>query len=420
LGAAGEEFNLLNASDPTSRRVYVGKGAKYCTPKDPLHDFMDTGFQVFAPGAPPQGGSGEPTMGGFAANYATWGGDPQDVMNCYTPDQVPVISALAQSFHTCTRSFAAVPGPTGPNRMFVHTGSSAGYDGDNYYNYPINATSIYDLLDAANVSWAIHFHDFTTAHGIYPTNTHAANFVQDVGFARFLQQVATGTQPAYTFLVPQLGRMNGSEIPTSQHPVFDVRPGEQLIKTVYEALRASPAWNDTLLILTYDEHGGFWDSVSPPAAVNPWPDRLPTPFPFDFGRLGVRVPTILVSPRLATNLDDTLYDTSSVPATVAKIFGVPVEPLGARAAAANTFEAFFLDPPRTDAPTTLPAPPSSPPICPKPPGLHGLHAEAAEMYEQLLRWRGVQHRMTRRLEDVVDDDSATAFSLEAIALLSAA
>lgn len=81
-----------------------------------------------------------------------------------------------------------------------------------------------------------------------------------------------------------------------QHPDHDVSAGDQLIKDVYEAVRSSPLWEKTALVITYDEHGGFYDHVPPPTGV-PNPDGLnSTDDPFDFTRLGVRVPTVVISP----------------------------------------------------------------------------------------------------------------------------
>ncbi len=121
----------------------------------------------------------------------------------------------------------------------------------------MNATAIQEHLMAENYTWMIHFHDFTTAHGIHPLNTHQDNYLMDMGFKHFLTNLKKGTIPNYTWLVPLLGEKDGMR-PTSQHPSYDIRPGESQIKEIYETLRASDRWNDTLFVITYDEHGGFW------------------------------------------------------------------------------------------------------------------------------------------------------------------
>ena len=82
------------------------------------------------------------------------------------------------------------------------------------------------------------------------------------------------------------------------HPSHDVSEGQKLVKEVYEALRSSPQWNEILFIITYDEHGGFYDHVPTPLDGVPNPDGIlgPPPYNFEFNRLGVRVPTFFISP----------------------------------------------------------------------------------------------------------------------------
>ena len=145
----------------------------------------------------------------------------------------------------------------------------------------------------------------------------------------------------------------------SQHPLDDVTHGEQLIKAVYEAVRNSPIWENSLLIVTWDEHGGFYDHVVPPPAIPPG-DKIVTPganqYGFTFAQYGPRVPAVVVSPRIPKNLiDHRRYDHSSVPATIEALFGLG--PLTQRDATANNVTPLAsLTSPRTDTPTTLPSP----------------------------------------------------------------
>jgi phospholipase C len=132
-----------------------------------------------------------------------------------------------------------------------------------------------------------------------------------------------------------------------------------LIKELYEAIRASPHWDESLLVITYDEHGGFYDHVAPPTAVAPG-DRILDPannrHGFDFRQLGVRVPAVIVSPLIPRNLvDHTVYDHTSVLATVEEFFGLA--PLTERDRHATSMTHLLsLGTPRVDAPTTLPPP----------------------------------------------------------------
>jgi hypothetical protein len=136
-----------------------------------------------------------------------------------------------------------------------------------------------------------------------------------------------------------------------------VKLGEYLIAEVYDALRSSQFWEKSLLVILYDEHGGFFDRVPPPGLV-PSPDGKKSKHPdFDFTRLGVRVPAILVSPYVEKGqVDSTIYEHSSLPATIRILFDLP-EGLTARDKAANTFEKnLSRSIPRSDTPLTLPVP----------------------------------------------------------------
>jgi phospholipase C len=164
----------------------------------------------------------------------------------------------------------------------------------------------------------------------------------------------------YTFIEPNYGDITADTYVggSSQHPMDDVYGGEGLVKAVYEAIRNSPLWATSLLIITYDEHGGFYDHL-PPVDATPPNDGSgfglnDTHFPFDL--YGVRVPAIVVSPLIAAGVvDHTVYDHSSVLATVERLFGMPA--LTQRDGAANDVRSLLtLSSPRTDCPTTLPGP----------------------------------------------------------------
>jgi phospholipase C len=170
----------------------------------------------------------------------------------------------------------------------------------------------------------------------------------------------------YIFIEPHYGRVYGDyEGGTSQHPLDDVTAGERLIKEVYESIRQSPHWDESALVITYDEHGGFYDHVPPPTAPAPDDGAPGTHYQFDFKQLGVRVPAVLVSPFIPRGtIDHRIYDHSSVPATLTKLFNLPPvngrPHLTNRDAQANTFESLFSLPnTRTDTPETLPAVPDS-------------------------------------------------------------
>jgi len=168
----------------------------------------------------------------------------------------------------------------------------------------------------------------------------------------FKDDAAKNTLPDYAFIEPKYTSFLGEA--NDQHPPHSVAAGEQLIAEVYNAVRTSPGWNDTLFIVLYDEHGGIFDHELPPSgppyAVPP-DDNISQ---FTFGRFGPRVPAILMSPYIkAGTIVDTVFDHSAIPAMLKKTFGLK-DYLTKRDAAANTFEHVFnLDAPRTDAPVNL-------------------------------------------------------------------
>jgi len=182
--------------------------------------------------------------------------------------------------------------------------------------------------------------------------------------------VQAGNLPEYTFIEPCYGGFLSTDFASgnSMHPQDDVRAGDALIKQIYETLRNSELWQDTLLVITFDEHGGFFDHVPPPAAV-PTGDDATYANPaddFSFNLYGVRVPAVVISAYTQKGTvigadpgdSTTVFDHTSILATVEARFGLP--PLTERDQQANTLEAALnLDSPRTDAPTTLPNPSAS-------------------------------------------------------------
>jgi len=143
----------------------------------------------------------------------------------------------------------------------------------------------------------------------------------------------------------------------NRHPLTDIALGEGLIKETYEAIRNSAHWNSSVLIVTWDEHGGFYDHAFPPGAMAPGdssPQDKHNQYGFTFQQYGPRVPTVVISPLAPKNvIDHRLYDHASIPATIGAFFAV--NPLTQRDANANRLDALLtLNAPRPDTPTTLP------------------------------------------------------------------
>src|SRR5262245_34648890 len=188
-----------------------------------------------------------------------------DTMGYYTDGDLPFYYGLAESFAISDRYFAAVIGPTFPNRAYFLAGTSFGHLSTSEtitaggYK-PITGT-IFDRLDAAGVSWIDYYSDLPYSL-IFATSAGHTKSV-----SAFATDAAAGTLPAVAFVDPSAfpdQLINGTLFQTDEHPPWDIRAGEYFVSTIITALRNSPSWNDSILLLTYDEHGGFYDHVAPP------------------------------------------------------------------------------------------------------------------------------------------------------------
>ncbi len=360
-GLTGSEFNLVDPADPASARVPVSRDAAYLgdfgdPPIDPSHEHTDVNRQLFDANPPPVPLPAVTSIG-FVKNYAGLeGGTPESgrrIMKCFDPQKLPVLTALAKEFALCDRWFSSVPGQTWPNRFFVHAASSGGFLDNTLRNYTMR--TIFDNLSAAGERWTVYFHD--APHCLTLASLRKPEYKNNFRPFNVFFPLAckTNTLPSYSFIEPRYFDFLGLKA-NDQHPPHDVRLGEELIADVYEALRNSPAWPHTLLVVTYDEHGGLYDHVLPPTCEAADGTDCVAP-PFDFRRLGVRVPAVVVSPFIAKGaVDSTVYDHTSIPATVKAIFDLPAF-LTARDAAANTPIGLLAGPFRADTPARLPRPP---------------------------------------------------------------
>lgn len=316
-GLNGQEANLDQNGQPVSVFAITPDtpNANFMPGADPGEGLSATNSQLFgsvnAPAeAPDQTGSNL----GFVTNFGytlgweaqkpSWtikeGTTANDIMGIFTPEMLPVLSTLARSYAVCDQWFASVPTETLPNRAFALAATSQGHVDDHTKSF--TCPSIFGSLSKAGVSWAIYGYDSPplTRHN-FPDTTNAPENCFGL-FSDFQQAAQAGDLPSFVFLEP-----SWSETGNSQHPVGDVALGEQFIHQVYTTLRASPQWNKTLLVITYDEHGGCYDHVAPPwNAVAP--DDSVGELGFAFNRFGLRVPTVLISPLIQAN---TVYRTKS-------------------------------------------------------------------------------------------------------------
>ena len=383
-GLAGHEFNQKNPNVPGDPQVPVRRATTFVMRFDPAHEYYDVQVQLYgpmqntAPDLPPM--ANVPTdpapMTGFIANAVhavDYSGDEALVMDCFESDQLPVISTLAREFALFNFWYSSLPGPTWPNRFFIHAATSGGLTDSPstlqiLQGFEFDGGTIYERLAQAGKTWCIYHDGLPQTAGIRNLRGEFINPATDNfgDIDDFFKDTSKGALPDYTFIEPRYDTGNNYLKGNSMHPLNDVREGEKLVKAVYEALRSSPHWQDTMLIITFDEHGGFYDHQPPPATV---PAGAAGPYAnpdytFRFDRLGVRVPAILVSAYTSKGCvigtdpgeHSTIFDHTSVLATVEKFFGLPT--LSARDANANTLEiALDLGDPRTDptdAPMKLP------------------------------------------------------------------
>lgn len=338
-----------------------GAPSQYCTTEwqdqwsispCPQHDHPNVMEQIYRSSSQQPPWPDPAPMNGFLTNYAKCPGNPSlsQLMGSFAPNALPTLFTLATSYTVCTNWFSSVPGPTGPNRLFANCASSGGYAGTQYDNMPCQLASlpsVFAKLEMAGRTWQIYHEDKEFATELVldtVRNRPSANTV-DPCFLRFCIDALAGTLANYVFLTPSL--------PNSQHDSWDARQGDVVMNNVYNALVDSPLWESTLLLITYDEHGGHYDHVPPPLSYvndagqtvkieNPdgrcwnagtWGDSAKPEF--DFTCLGARLPAIIVSAYTPPGIDATVYEHASISATLNELWGIGT--LTKRDASANSF-----------------------------------------------------------------------------------
>lgn len=360
-GLTGKESDRDSNGHPVSvYKIDRETPYAYFTPgADPGEGYFNTNEQLFSNHLAPKPVV-PATNRGFVENFAytlkwekqeKWsilpGTKAAHIMGMFPPEMLPVLSGLAKGYAVCDHWYGSVPTETLPNRAFLTMGTSQGRLSDKEKTY--TAPTIFGLLGRHKRTWSIYGYDKAPlSRASYTEITHAPN--KHFGlFADFQKAASEGTLANYVYLEPQWGKGGNS-----QHPNYDVAKGEALILEVYNALRNSPLWHKTLLIITYDEHGGCYDHVAPPENATP-PDNNVGQYGFDFTRFGPRVPAVLVSPYIEAG---TVFrvskrsmplDHTSILRTVEERFGLP--PLTKRDAAAPSFgDVLTLHRARTDDP----------------------------------------------------------------------
>ena len=297
---------------------------------DPDHHFPAVDLQIFGGDTSP---NRKPTMQGFVKSYFHQQGDvghSQKIMYYFKQSDLPVLTTLALEFAVFNRWFASIPGPTICNRAFAHYGTSFGRVDLNPIYPPETIKSVYTRLISANPKRTakVYYYDTTSS------TMEVANLLQNQPelfgtYSQFLDDCKKGTLPDYSFIEPNYSDHDtdsGEQIANDQHPDHNMQAGEAFIASVYQAIKNNPdLWESTALLITYDEHGGIFDHVPPPDCPK---DKFTadgnatgTGVAFEFNRLGVRVPSILISPWIPKgSVVDRVFDHASIPATITKFF----------------------------------------------------------------------------------------------------
>jgi phospholipase C len=437
-GLLGKETNPLDPTKVGGSSVTVFQGpatqSTWIMPyPDPGEDYTDMVQQIFGAYSVPSGGVPTP-MTGFAWNYSAqpWSisGEgwpavppvPRNIMQYYSQAAMPATYALAQAFAVCDCWFAAAPVQTISNRVLTHCGTPSKMPNTNrsrvnnpdytegyiVINPPVQDTTIFELLDtkypaskapadaSAPLNWTVYFHDAPLSAMCqyvynYWDGRHVVPFIGD-----FAYDVANNRLPKYAFIEPCYSNKfygtvnsnhpggatlapdpNGESLP----PPIDVRDGEGLLCEIYSSLQANPAlFKKTLLIVTYDEHGGLFDHVGPPPAVSPFKSAVDN---FNYDRYGVRIPTLLINPFIKPGtvypvppkpyapLPKPPFDHTSIPRTLIEQFNLGTNLLTPRVQSAPAIGGIISGtytppPPCPSVPSApapvLTAPPPRPPV----------------------------------------------------------
>ena len=341
-GLTGTESNL----DSAGNKIVVSQDAQYSgdLTSDPNHHFPDVVQQLYGTNTPAPGQA--PDMSGFVVNYETATNNratSANIMKCFAPANLPVLTTLASQYAVCDHWFSSIPGPTLPNRLYAHCGTSQGRL-DMAPEYIQGFHTVYEELARNGVRSSIFYEDWSGTLSFTELMKNQALFYDD--FTNFAALCAgpEANVPAYCFLEPRYSPENdgggGVYAANDQHPDNDVGAGESLILNVYNAIRSNDAlWQSSMLVIVYDEHGGIYDHVPPVPMVSP--DGMTSADPaFDFTLSGIRVPAVVVSPYIAPGtISKTVFDHTSLIATAMALFVPqkwPSAALKARAQQANT------------------------------------------------------------------------------------
>lgn len=360
-GLVAQKFWNPSGADKVFASSGTSGSAPFTVPDpDPNEQFAHFNLQIFGTQTPTE--NQQATMDGFLADYLIATANDLDaakrIMESYSPGQVPVLSQLARNYAVCDRWFASVPAQTWPNRGFVHSGTSRGQV-TNSGPFAYNTETIYEVLQKTGHSWGIYkdtvIPSLTKLQyprlGLFPLHFHQ--------FDQFVSDAKNGTLPSYSFVEPSF-----TVEPNDQHSPHNVSDGERFLFEVWSAVSTGAHWPQTLLVITYDEHGGCYDHVPPPwGAIIPDTDSNPGAQGFRFNRFGVRVPSVVISPLIEAGTvfrspTSVPFDHTSILATLRDWLAIPDSAMltSQRVKAAPTVEFLVTrDRPRDTLPPIAPS-----------------------------------------------------------------
>ncbi len=306
LGGDGVTADMSNPDAAgTPVRVHPATSTELCDP-DPPHSW-DAAHSQWSAG----------TNTGFLTEYQARHPAGTEVMKYMTREQLPVTWALADQYTVCDRWFASVMGPTWPNRFYWHTGQSNGIRINEVPSYTLSWPSMVERLGEAGIEWTHYYANITVA-SLLPATVPTEGRVRL--FKEFFADAKAGTLPQVCYVEP-------GYFLNDDHPPLHPINGQELIAAVYRALAQSPQWKHCMLVVAYDEHGGYFDHVAPPKTADDFAAQ-------GFDQLGFRVPTLVVGPYVkSAHVSSVQYDHTSALKQLQVTYGL--DPLTARMAAAN-------------------------------------------------------------------------------------
>ena len=335
-----ERFNV----DSAARKYFQDPTAEKQTDPDPRHEVEHVLAQL------------NDHNSGFVLDYEkfyphTSPQQRQQIMSYYPVGMLPGLHQLASDFTVCDRWFSSLPGPTWANRFFSVSGTASGkVDMPNGPKHPdlkgfFNQTqdTIFDRLHEAQRSWWIYYYDIPCSLVLAKQRQpHQLAHYRNINHFFNEDVKDAATFPDFVFIEPKYSGIDQND----DHPPHNVIKGEKLIADVYNAIRSNDElWNSTLLVIAFDEHGGFYDHVEPPPAVPPRPFQEGDEYKFD--RYGVRVPALLVSPWVGRRVEHTLFDHTSVLKYLIEKWGLKAS-LGNRTDQANSIASALRETRRDD------------------------------------------------------------------------